>query len=408
MPEVCVTGLGLVTPLGVTARTTWTNLLQARTAVRLVDLNAEATELAAPVTDFPGPPGLANEDRSVQFALSTARQAMADAGLSISNRVQHPGGAVIGSSKGGVLSLLAAHARWLASGTGLDHAIARADPARAARLVAQHCRIVGPCLAVAAACATGLHAVIRGAQMIADGQADLVLAGATDASIHPLFLASLRRLGVLATASGDPATACRPFDKHRTGFVVGEGAAVLVLESRSHARARHAPVKAVLAGWALGADPSGLVRHDPKGRATAGLTRQILTKARLQPHHIHYINAHGTATKANDIAETRAIKLALTTAAATVSISSVKGALGHMMGAAGAAEAAICVLALQNQIIPPTVNLEHADSECDLDYTPRQARRRRIDHAMCLSAGFGGQIGGLILSRATGDSLGAT
>jgi 3-oxoacyl-(acyl-carrier-protein) synthase len=407
VPEVCVTGLGLVTPLGLTAQTTWTNLLQACTAVRLVNLNDHTTELAAPVTDFPQPPGLANEDRSVQFALSAARQAMADAGLAVSSGVNHPGGVVIGSSKGGVLTLLAAHARWLATGTGLDGAIARADPARAARLVAQHCRIVGPRLAVAAACATGLHAVIRGAQLIADGQADLVLAGAADASIHPLFLASLRRLGVLATCKGDPATACRPFDKHRTGFVVGEGAAVLVLESRRHARHRHAPTKAVLEGWAIGADPTGLVQPDPQGRAIAALTRQILTKNHLQPHHIHYINAHGTATKTNDIAETRAIKTALTHAAPTVSINSVKGALGHMMAAAGAAEAAICVLALQNQIIPPTVNLEHQDGECDLDYTPRRARRRVVDRAMCISAGFGGQIGGLLLRREQ-NALGAT
>jgi len=173
---------------------------------------------------------------------------MADAGLSLFNRVNHSGGAVIGSSKGGVLSLLAAHARWLATGTGLDGAIARANPARPARLVAQHCRIVGP----------------------------------------------------------DPATACRPFVKYRTGFVVGEGAAVLVLECRSHAQARGAPTKAVLASWAIRADPTSLVGLHPKGHPLAALTRQILIKTRLQPHHMHYINAHGTATKANDIAETLA------------------------------------------------------------------------------------------------------
>jgi 3-oxoacyl-[acyl-carrier-protein] synthase II len=304
----------------------------------------------------------------------------------------------MGCSKGCVLKLLSHHRRWLAGGRMTAALLGEVDAAEPARAIAREFGMAGPRLGVSVACATGLHAVIRGAQMVADGESDIVLAGATDASIHPLFLAALDRMRVLARNSGNPRTACRPFDTQRTGFAMGEGAAVLVLESPQSAAARRQAVRASLVGWALGSDPSGLSSITPSGEPLAATVRRAITAARLQPHQIDYISAHGTGTPANDVAESRAVRAALGPAAEHVSLTAMKGTMGHLMGAAGAAEAAVSVMVLDQQIVPPTVNLENPDAACTLDYTPGRARKRRIEYGMCLSLGFGGQIGALVLA----------
>jgi 3-oxoacyl-(acyl-carrier-protein) synthase len=253
---------------------------------------------------------------------------------------------------------------------------------------------------MATACATGLHAVIRGAQLIADGLADVVLAGATDASIHPLFISSFRRMGVLAEINGDATSACRPFDRRRRGFAVGEGAGVLVLESPEHVSRRGGRTLARLAGWGTGADPTGLAGLAGDGEPLAAVARRAIAVAGIAPDRIGYVNAHGTATQANDPVETRAVKAALGPTACRTPVSSVKGALGHMMGAAGAVEVAITVLSVWRHVAPPTVNWSDPDPDCDLDYVPGYARQQNIPYALKLSTGFGGAIGALVVGRA--------
>ncbi len=298
-----------------------------------------------------------------------------------------------------MLRLAEIHERQRAGSVEPGDSFADAAPHAPAAAVARHFGIRAPTIGIVGACATGTHAIIRAAQMIKDGQADLVLAGACEASIHPLCLAAFDRMGVLARCSQQdrPETACRPFDIDRTGFALGEGAGMLVLESACHASKRGARPLAAVAGWALAADPTGIADLDESGGALAGAILTALQGARLEVDRIDYINAHGTGTRSNDVAETRAIRRALGAAADTVAASAIKGSIGHLLGAAGAVETAVTVMAMRHGQVPPTVNLEHPDPLCDLDYVPGMARRRSIRHALKTSIGFGGHIGVIVL-----------
>jgi len=389
----------MVTPLGFGSEPTWVRLLAGHTAVggqRVGDLDAAV----ARAQQAGRAKGLNGADPAIHFVLSAAAEAVAQAGLSPEALGGGRAAVVIGCSKGCVLNLLTAHRAFLAGDHSAAAALARTDPAEPARAVARRFAVAGPCIGMATACATGLHAVIRGAQLIADGQADVVLTGATDASIHPLFVSSFRRMGVLAEANGDATTACRPFDRRRRGFALGEGAAVLVLESPNSVAARDGRTLGRLVGWGIGADPTGLAALGSDGEALAAVLRRTLRAAAIDPEQVGYVNAHGTATQANDPIETRALKAALGAAAHRTPVSSVKGALGHMMGAAGAVEAAITVLAVERQVAPPTANLVDPDPACDLNYVPGYARHQKIEYALKLSTGFGGAIGALVVGRA--------
>jgi len=395
--SVCVTGIGMVTPLGRGVEPTWVRLLAGHTAVGRQSVGDTHAAVARVVQAD----ALNGTDRAVSFVVDAAREAVEQAGLAgRAPAGMRAGGVVIGCSKGCVLSLLTAHKAFLAGDRTAAAALGRTDPAEPARAVARQFAVTGPCIGMATACATGLHAVIRGAQLIADGQADVVLAGATDASIHPLFVSSFRRMGVLAEADGDASTACRPFDRQRRGFALGEGAAVLVLESPEGVLARGGRMLGRLVGWGMGADPAGLAELGNDGEALATVLRRTIDAAGIEPDRIGYVNAHGTATRANDPIETRALKAVLGPTAHRVPVSSVKGGLGHMMGAAGAVEAAITVLAVARQVAPPTANLMDPDPACDLDYVPGYARHQNIEYALKLSTGFGGAIGALVVGRA--------
>lgn len=346
-------------------------------------------------------------DPVVELALTAAGEAVDDAGLEVSHIDRERTGCVIGTSKGGLRSFAqlfaARHPLTESSGAGSDSNLwMQYLPNAAAAAVAQSLGLHGPALCPVAACATGLISLQRGADLIRDGYCDVVLAGSTDASLQEAVLGSFARLGVLARGFNDPATACRPFDQSRSGFVVGEGAAVLVMERMSHAERRRAQPSAEWLAGASAADPSGLTGMDREAGGLTRLLQDVLKRAGVTAEQIDYVNLHGSATRLNDRCETRAIRRVFGPAAETLSCSSLKGAIGHLLGAAGSVETAATLLALRDGIVPPTVNLLEPDPECDLNYTPGEPLSRPIEHALKLSMGFGGHLAAAVVRRVGG------
>ncbi|HID23626.1 MAG TPA: beta-ketoacyl-[acyl-carrier-protein] synthase family protein, partial [Planctomycetaceae bacterium] len=329
----------------------------------------------------------------------TAAEALADAGLQTPPARPDRVGCVLGTGKGGLQSFTRL---WhdLRNERGLGETTTR-DPTEwfycwpnAAAAVVSHVfglRAVAVC--PVAACATGLASVAYAADLIREGRCDVVLAGSADASLHPSLLAAYRRLGVLARAFEEPSRAVRPFDRNRNGFLVGEGAGMLVLERWEHAQQRGATPYAEWVGWAGATDVHGLIALDANGTALAQLLQRLLEQTQLSWDEVDYINLHGTATRLNDLCETRAVKAAFGRHAPHLSCSGLKGALGHLLGAAGSVELAATALAIRDRIIPPTVNLFEPDDLCDLDYTAGTARSRRIENAIKISLGFGEGLG---------------
>jgi 3-oxoacyl-[acyl-carrier-protein] synthase II len=398
--RVVVTGIGLVTPFAAGREASWRSIRNGESAARWVDLPLDdksgtcATFRAAGAPAHPLPSDFGSEEPIVAMALCAAEEAWSDAGLTGSHLDPARCGCVVGTSKGGLRSFARAFAN--------DAAIPRAWPLflpdAPARAVSERFRVQGPMLCPVAACATGLASLNRGVDLIRDGTCDAVLAGSTEASFIPAVVASFQRLGVLARGFEDPRSACRPYDRRRNGFLIGEGAAVLVLESLSRARDRGAAIYGEwLAGGSL-ADAAGLTHLDETGEGLARLIHDVLARSGLTPDQIDYVNLHGTATRENDAVETRGLRLAFGAAADRLCGSSLKGAIGHLLGAAGSVETACTFLALRDGVIPPTVNLERPSAECDLDYTPQFARARRSRHALKLSLGFGGHLTAAVLA----------
>ena len=385
--RVVVTGIGLVTPFGAGREVSWSAIRAGCSAVQSLN----ASDLGGSL-----PPGATWAGASapsefltrvdvepvVAMALTAAREALTEAGLSdISER----GGCVIGTSKPGLRSF--ARMMWQADDRGCDF-----WPNAAALAIAAEWNLFGPALCPVAACATGLVSLIRGADLIRSHECDVVLAGSSDASLVPLMLGSFQRLGVMAHGVADASTACRPFDAERSGFVIGEGAAVLALEDREHALARGATVIAEFVAGGMASDPSGLTQLDPAGTSLSWLIGDVLRRANMSPADIDAINLHGTATRTNDVAETRAVRAAFGAAADRLACSSQKGAIGHLLGAAGSVESAFAVLALRDQVVPPTINLRTPDPDCDLDYVANVARSMPLRNVLKVSAGFGGHV----------------
>ncbi len=415
-PRVVITGIGMVTGLGPDRETTWQSLSEGAGAVRWLDTRdlmqrigskavpKELPRIAgapaafeAPVSDDPylGEP-------NIHLAVTAAKEAVADAQVDWERVPQYRRGCVIGTSKGGIRSI----GRALAERRCSDHVKNFTPelwpmfwPNAPASLVAARWNIQGPVLCPVAACATGLMSLCRGAELIEHGTCDVVLAGSTDASLEPAVLGAFSRMGVMAKDFEDPASACRPFDRFRSGFVVGEGAAVLVLERAELASARGVkPYAEWLAGGCV-SDPTGIAHLETEGTSLSWLISEVLRRSNTSASQIDYINLHGTGTKDNDRAETRAIQRALGAAAEDISCSSLKGALGHLLGAAGSVETACTLLAMRDGCVPPTRNLTQPDPECDLDYTPGIAKPRHIGKAMKLSLGFGGHQVAAVLGR---------
>ena len=397
MPEgqgVVITGLGLVLPHGAGLASA-DAVFQGRSAVgRLPDIPGMPDATGAAFREFSPPPAAAHEDRAVQFAAAAAEEAWAGAGLHSAPLPAERIATVISLSKGCLLALTR-----LGEGCGNGRMPwPRLTADAAASFVAGRFGLRGPVLAPVTACASGGHALAWGASLVARGAADAALVGAAEASLHPLVIGSYRRMGVLAGPGDDPAASVRPFSATRRGFAIGEGAAVLVLESESSAARRGAPALARVKGWAAGAQVCGMAEMDPAGEALARLIADAIGRAGIAPAAVDYVHAHGTATAANDLAEARAIRRALGPAADRASVSSTKASHGHLLGAATAVELVLTVLAMQRAEAPPTANLTDPDPAINLDCTPLVARRRPIRHALKVASGFGGQMMAVVLA----------
>lgn len=409
MRDVVITGVGAVTPLGPDARTTWAALLDGRSGagpLRAFDAGDLPVQIACEVEDFDPAPHLtpresARLDRFAQMAVVAAGQAWEDADLGEVD--PEMAGAVIGSGIGGLATIETEHLNLIEHGTRRvsPFMVPKLMPNGAAAAVAMKLQLYGPNFAPASACATGAHAIGEAARYVAAGYADVMLAGGAEAALTPLSVAAFARMGALSTRNDDPAGASRPFDAGRDGFVFGEGAAVLVLESRAHAEARGARPIAEIAGYAATCDAHHATQPDPAGRGATAAMLKALDDAGISPVDVGYINAHGTSTPFNDRIETVAIKQAMGPESKRIPVSSTKSQTGHLLGAAGAIEAVFSAFALRDQVIPGTINLTDPDPECDLDYVAEGPRTEDFDFALSNSFGFGGQNACLILRKAS-------
>jgi 3-oxoacyl-[acyl-carrier-protein] synthase II len=407
MRKVVITGMGAVTPLGNDAPSTWEAALAGRSGVARIaafDAGDSPLGIAGEVKEF-DPSGLAapkdarRMDRNVLFALAAAKEALADAGVNgfDPDRV----GIVLGSAIGGVGQLMQQYD--VLRERGPDRVSPNFLPNvlvdSASGQLAIELGIRGPNYAVVSACATGSHAIGEAAELIRRGSADAVLAGGTEACIHPLILAGFTSMRGLAAANGDPTRASRPFDATRDGFVMAEGAGVLVLEELEAARARGAPVYAEVLAHGASNDAYHMAAPDPESVGVVEMMRQALERGGVDPDEVDYINAHGTSTPLGDAAETKAIKAVFGDHASELAVSSTKSMTGHMFGAAGAVEAIVCALTIRDGALPPTINYRNPDPACDLDYVPNEARRADVRVALSNAMGLGGHNGCVLLGR---------
>ncbi len=407
MRRVVVTGLGAVTPLGNDAPSTWQAALAGRSGIdwiRSFDASGFPVRVAAEVKDFdPAAVVPAKEarrlERNVLFAVSAAREAVADADLDGLDPTRV--GIVLGSAVGGFIGLLdqADVMRERGADRVSPFFLPNVLVDSASGQVAIALGVRGPNYAVVSACATGSHAVGEAAELIKRGDADVILAGGTEACMHPLILAGFCAMRGLAVEDEHPPRASRPFDATRAGFVMGEGACVLLLEELEAAQTRGARIYAEVLGYGASNDAHHMAQPDPESVGVAEMMSAALRRANVEPERVGYINAHGTSTPLGDAAETRAIKDVFGAHAYDLAVSSTKSMTGHCFGAAGAIEAMMCVLALKEGTIPPTINYEHPDPECDLDYVPNEARQANIDVALSNAMGLGGHNGCVLLGR---------
>jgi 3-oxoacyl-[acyl-carrier-protein] synthase II len=407
--RVVITGIGPVSPVGTGVDVFWESIVQGRNGIRPIELFDPAdmpVKLAGQVQDFEPSTFMdvkeaRRSDRFTQFAIAAARLAHEDAG-----RPEIAGertGVVIASGIGGIGSLLAQHEVLLNRGPGRvsPFMVPMLMANAAAGHVAMTFGLTGPNTCVVTACAAGAHAVGDGYRLIREGLADVVLAGGSEAAILPLCVAAFAQMQAL-TRNPDPETASRPFDARRDGFVLSEGACVVVLEGAERAEERGARVYAEVAGYGASADAFHITQPQPEGIGASIAIRRCLEDAGEEPLAVDYVNAHGTSTPLNDAAETAAVKVALgDEAASQIALSSTKSMTGHMLGAAGAVEAAISALAVHDGVMPPTIHYETPDPDCDLDCVPNEARKAEVALALSNSFGFGGQNAVLAFRRWT-------
>ncbi len=399
--RVVITGLGAVTPLGLTAEETWQRLLRGESGVRRIerfDPSDLPVQIAAEVRDFRlgdwvDPKTARQMAMFSQYALEAGGQALRDAGLAPGSFDPARAAVVIGTGAGGMATIL--ETQEIAQRRGLmrisPHFMTTFPHNMPAYHLAQAFRCLGPSLTVSTACATGAQAIGEAAEMIRSGAADLALAGGTEYCVFPLFIASFAVQRAASTWNDRPEEASRPFDAERHGFVVGEGAGVVVLESLEHARARGARIYAELLGYASSNDGYHPIAPDPEGSGAARAIRAALADAGVRPENVDYINAHAASTPLGDRAETVAIKAVFGEHAYRIPISSTKSMIGHLMGAAGAVESIVTVLSIRDGVVHPTRNYTFRDPECDLDYVPEGARPHRVRVALKNSFGLGGQ-----------------
>ncbi len=411
--RVVITGLGVVTPLGHELDRFWTYLLEGRCGVGPITLFDPApydTRIAAEVRDldavsaFPSAKDERRTDRYEKFGIAAAHRALLDSGLDLERVDRDQVGVILGSGIGGLATTEEQHKILLQRGPGRlsPFMIPMLILNMASGLFSMYHGLRGPNLATCSACATAAHAIGEAWRTIKMGDAQVMFAGGSEATITPLGIGGFCAMKAMSTRNDEPARASRPFDRDRDGFVMGEGAGVIVLEELEHARARGARIYCELVGYGNTADAHHMTAPAPGGEGAARCMRMALRSAGLTPGDVTYINAHGTSTPQGDVCETRAIKTVFGEHARRLAVSSTKGATGHMLGAAGAVEMVVCVKAIETGAVPPTINLDHPDPECDLDYVPHTARELPVRVAVNNSFGFGGHNACLVARQFTG------
>jgi len=411
--RVVITGLGVVSPLGNDAETLWKNVLAGECGIDRIthfDSTPFDTQIAGevrnfdPTPAFPTPKDARRSDRFAQFGVHAAWQALKDSGLDLQKADGDEIGVFIGSGIGGLETTAEQHTILLNRGPGRlsPFMIPMLILNMASGLFSMFYKLRGPNVATCSACATSTHAVGEAWRTIKMGDAHVMFAGGSEATIVPIGIGGFCAMKAMSTRNHEPKRASRPFDVDRDGFVMGEGASVLVLEELEHAKARGARIYAELLGYGNTADASHMTAPAPFGEGAARCMKRALRNARLNPEDISYINAHGTSTPQGDIAETQAIKTVFGDHARRLAISSTKGATGHMLGAAGATELVICAKAIQTDQVPPTINLEKPDPECDLDYVPTTARSLKVNAIVNNSFGFGGHNASVVARKFIG------
>jgi 3-oxoacyl-[acyl-carrier-protein] synthase II len=407
--RVVVTGLGCISPLGNDVDTTWQNILDKKSGIDLVtyyDTTEYECKIAAEVKNFDGQSLFGTRearrmDRCTQYSLAAAQQAVEDANIEINDGNRDRIGAVVGTAIGGIDTLSDQFTNFTERGPSRvsPFLVPMMLPDTPGGNIAINMGIRGTNFAVVTACATGTNAIGEASEIIRRGQVDVMLAGGCEAAIVPLAMAGLSKMGAMSTYDGDPTRASRPFNLDRTGFVMGEGAAILVLESLENAQSRGARILAELVGYGSTNDAYHISAPAENGFGAALCMSSAIQDAGIEARDIDYINAHGTGTPLNDKSETAAIKTIFGEYAYELPVSSTKSMTGHLLGAAGAVEAMFAVKVLQNDIMPPTINYELPDPECDLDYIPNEPRQKQVNYVMSNSFGFGGHNATIILRK---------
>jgi len=411
--RVVVTGVGMISPLGLDVQSSWKAILEGKSGVGHIthfDATGYPVRIAAEVKGFEPTKYIEQKevkkmDRFIHFAIAATEMALADSGLKVTPDNSERIGIVIGSGMGGLPAIEYYHRMLLEKGWK------RVSPFfipmviinLAAGQISIRFGIKGPNLAVTTACATGNHSIGEAFRMIQYGDADVMIAGGAEAVITPMAVSGFAIMRALSTRNDEPEKASRPFDIDRDGFVIGEGSGILILEELEHALKRGAKIYAELVGYGMSSDAYHITAPAPEGEGGARCMKMALNDAGVKPELIDYINAHGTSTKYGDELETQAIKTVFGEHAYKLCVSSTKSMTGHLLGAAGGVEAIFTVLSIYEDIIPPTINLDNPDPECDLDYVPYKPRKKEVNYAMTNSFGFGGANASLVFRKFTGD-----
>jgi 3-oxoacyl-[acyl-carrier-protein] synthase II len=407
--RVVVTGLGLISPVGNTVTEGWHNVRDGVSGIGPIehfDASAFTTRFAGTIRNFDigqylEPKEARKCDPFMHYGIAASMQAMQDSGLTIKEADAHRYGVVMGSGIGGVSTIEANHSKWLEGGPRKISPFF--VPGSIINMISGHVSIkyglTGPNLGIVTACTTSTHAIGLAARLIQSGDADFMLAGGAEYATTPLGLGGFCAARALSTRNDDPKRASRPWDKDRDGFVLSDGAGCIALEDYEHAKARGARIYAEFAGFGMSADAYHITAPSENGQGAYQCMVNAMRDAGLSPEAIGYVNAHGTSTQLGDLAETTAIKRAFGDSAKKVAVSSTKSTTGHMVGAAGGVEAIFTILALHEQVIPPTINLDNQDPACDLDYTPNVARQTKLEVGLSNSFGFGGTNGSVAFKR---------
>lgn len=407
--RVVVTGLGIVSPVGLNIKDSWDNILAGKSGITPIthfDASAFATQFSGSVkgfdvTEYMSAKDARKMDTFIHYGIAAGTQALKDSGLEVTEENAHRIGVSIGSGIGGLAGIEKGHDAYLKGGPRKISPFF--VPSNIINMISGNFSIMhglkGPNIAIVTACTTGTHSVGDAGRMIAHGDADVMVAGGAEMATSPMGLGGFCSARALSSLNDSPETASRPWDKDRDGFVLGDGAGVLVLEEYEHARARGAKIYAELTGFGMSGDAYHMTSPSEGGEGAMRCMQNAMNDAGINVDTVDYINAHGTSTPAGDVAETRAMKAAFGEYASKLAISSTKSMTGHLLGAAGGIEAVFTCLAIRDQVAPPTINIFNQDPECDLDYVPGTAREMKIDVAMSNSFGFGGTNGTIIFRR---------